>query len=571
MKPDAKRVSRLRTAVRQTVAASPALRRDRRKPPGFLRRHWRWAALRWLVTGIFLFSAALGAPVPLLLGYAVLWTLAVTCSRAAQLVNSLQSPGLLWPYYELPVSNDAVFQMQRRRWLRDSLWGGADWAAIGLGIALHDPSAIRWLLILPLAVAQGAGIIALAAWMVRRWPRFPYGFPLFLCGALLFVCIKFFESGVRFTFIEPLFRFLMIVSPAGWLAQAYVAAESLHPSGWLSLLSLGTVAGLLIRPALQGLRRDFSLETLFGYTTGTEAPPAHATLSTATLREDLDSDEPSFNPERATALPPPDLTTLRQRLAGHLAADPARVLAKGFMELHIHRCLTRRDRILVESLRLAPAWTWSRGWVIALGLLLFARLLALAGLAPVWPGLFATAALVLFVFPALGGNWSGFDAAPTFQYHVGMQSYLPVGFWESARVMLKVNLLRTVAGLPLLVLAVRYGYTAEPIGWIQTLDWTWRVMLLFVATLPFWVIVQFSKNSNDTAARWWFTALLAGAFLLGLVAMVGGGVMMFGISERLPGLIMGGILVLYFAGLLAGYGLAYRRGVFDLMNFPRAS
>jgi hypothetical protein len=368
---------------------------------------------------------------------------------------------------------------------------------------------------------------------------------------------------------EPLLRFLLVFTPAGWLAKSYTDAVALHPVGWAGLLGAAFVSSLLIAPALQALRRDFRLEPIFGYATAAAPLAGPSVYLPAQNSADPPLDE--VDPVDPASLPPPDVPALHLRLKELLGAEPASNLTRGWLEGRIRACLSARDKILVEALRLTPAWSWSRGWVIALGLIVCARLGLVADLAPFWPAAITTIALALFALPVFGGVWCGFNTAPSLYFEVGQHSYLPIGFWESTRVMLKVNLLRMAAGAPLLLLGLRYGYEIDYVTWPMAGGLLWRVLTVLVVLQPFWIAVNFSKTTNDSSARWWFSGLLIAAVVASLFVIVIGAVMMFSVWDEAWVLFVPVLLLLYAAGLFAGYGLAYRLGVFDLMKRPAAS
>jgi hypothetical protein len=169
----------------------------------------------------------------------------------------------------------------------------------------------------------------------------------------------------------------------------------------------------------------------------------------------------------------------------------------------------------------------------------------------------------------LGGIWQGFTGAGTFQYSTGRHAHLPVGYWESSWLMLQVNFVRLVAGGPLLFLVVAVTFTPKPLPWAEAWAYTWRVFLVLLAIQPVWCMVAFSRSTNDTSSRWWFSALLFFGMLGGLFTLVVGAVAMFGLSETGPALALGGVLIGCFLLLWLGYGLAHRFGVFDLMKLNR--
>ena len=86
---------------------------------------------------------------------------------------------------------------------------------------------------------------------------------------------------------------------------------------------------------------------------------------------------------------------------------------------------------------------------------------------------------------------------------------------------------------------------------------------------PLWVIGAFSKNSNDSSARGWFTALLMLALLGGVMLVGAAGVALFAVDGVLPAIVASAVLLIYTYGALLLYGWAYNRGIFDLVAVPR--
>jgi hypothetical protein len=566
MKPDAIVVGRLRQAVRAAVQTSAALRRDYRKPPGWIRRHRAGSlSFRWLVPPMILFSAWMGAPRDLLLGYASLWTLAVTFSRGRQLMDLSHAADQLWPYYQMPVANATVASLQRSRWTSACRWLAADWLALGFGLALHEPrNAWGWVLLPFLGVAQAAVAAALAAWLVRSRPTFPHLLGQGLTAVLFFLCIQGWENPTtRAACVLPILKGALVLTPGGWLGQMHSLALAGAWPAALGLVMIAILATLLIRPALDTFWGRFQMEPLFGYNT--------STLPTVLPRpESMPMDEEhALDPVDPAALPKPDRVTLRARLAEQLTTAPASALLRGPLESTIRGLLSARQRILIDAFRPQFVWGWSRSWCLALGLILVSVLLRLAPLGPAWSISVTTGALGLFALPVFTMMTSGFAPVSSFQANTGRHSYLPIGFWECAGLFLRISLLRSVAAIPLVVLGLRYGYTSSPLPWLAACDWSLRVLIFVMALQPIWVITAFSSTTNDVSSRWWFTVLLGSGMALGLVDLVITAVAMAGIPELGYSALVGGQFAVLTYTLLVGYGLAYRFNVFDLLNRPR--
>lgn len=563
--PDRSLVRSLRTQVRRAVARDANWRRQRKRVPSRWRQNLPWTKLRAVVTLGAFAAAWLGMPPERLLGFGLLWTLCVTFSRAGQIAAALSSPQLLWLPYQLPVENALWLREQRGAVVRSSGWLAADWLAVGLGYALGTGQLAWWVAAPLLGAAQGLAALALAVWAVRAWPTGPFMGGATLCWMGLIVCSQSYESVWGHAHIvTPVFRALAWCTPGGWLRALAESAVAGQVAAWAGLLGVASASVVLARAGARRLEENFSPEKIFGYGDDeAEHAPGRSLEIEATEAEG------SFAPAEV-ALPPVSeagRAELREKLVAELERPAALGLfARGWMERWIVRALSLRQRVLVDFLQVSPPWSWGRGWLIALVALGMLRLWQLAvGATP--PVAIATVTVwVVFVLPVFGGTWRGFDGLTAFHARLGVQSLAPVGFAEVAGTMLWVNTLRLLFALPLVWLSVRYLFTVEPLGWAQSLNFTLQIAVLVAVVQPFRVIVAFSKTTNDTSARWWFTALIGLAAMVFLVGSVMMGVLVAAAVEGVEAWIgLGAWLVLSYL-LLLGYGAAYRWAVFDLVN-----
>lgn len=567
MKPEAQVVKRLRTAVCAAVAAKPGLRREYRRPPGWLSRRRQGNALRWVPTIAFGAAGFVAGPGPIVAGYAALWTLLVTFSRMAQLQRFSTSTDLLWPLYQLPVSNAAAAAEIERRWRRGNLWLAADWLLLGLGTCLHAPAEVwRWPLIPIAAGSQAMVAAALAAWMLRRWPRFPSLLPLVGSGLLLFACIQGYETAwLREDFILPLLKAVLLCTPGGWLAEAWLVAGKAHWPGWLAMISLGAAAALIVRPALEKGSEYFRMEALFGYDSDS---PLAADVSAAGFSEDEGESIPvTPGPQHALAATSAGIAMIGERFRGHCARPTASALLRGPVESVVRRLLTVRERVVLDCIQPSFVWGWSRSWCIALAALVVSTLLRFTPVAPAGIVALTCLALGLFALPVFGLLNSGFDPMHFFQSTTGRISHLPLGYWECSRVLMKIAWLRLCAGLPLLLLGIRFALPVD-LSWTETIDWGARVLIYVFALQPLWVVMTFSKTTNDSSARWWLTVAFVVMFFAILIELVISAVVMGGVDELGAAALMGVQLAVFTYGTWAMYGWAYRAGAFDLMGKP---
>ena len=571
--PDSKFVRRLRGRVRATVEASPALRRERKRTKtGWRNRPFTWGALRFLAPVILLVVMLTGAPPARVNAMLVLWSALIVILRAGQLAGLLHAPGSLWLFYHLPVTNDGVLRHQTALAVRSSLWLGADWLAFGIALAIRSPSVAAWCAAPLFACAQWAAALALAATLARWRPFLPYGTFATALSIVFFLTLRTLEMPAVYSgYTGLLLHAFEWGTPAGWLAQGLARAVQGDALGCCVPLGLGAGATALLRWHWSAWRAAFSLERVFDYDSNDLADPASPRWIPAEASPDdhpLQSDEPLPPAEPA---PPIDLIALTGALS-HALDQPAglALFRRGVLERAITRALTLRQRVLVDFLQ-PRGFGWSRGWLIALALILAARLFHSAGLSGALPVVVGLGGVGFFALPLFGGAWIGFNAHGEFQARIGVNSYAPLGFWETARLLLAVAALRTVAAFPLMVLAVRFGVVAEAASWSEALGWAVRALVAVLAVQPIWVIGAFSKNSNDSSARGWFTALLLLALLAGLLVVVPAGIALFAVGELRFALVSGSILLGGTYAALFFYGLAYNRGIFDLVAKPRAS
>lgn len=574
--PDRQLVRRLRQQVKARVDASPALRRARRQARGSRwRRQYGWAQLRSGVPVLAFFLMWSELPAELLFALATVWTLGITFLHAALTANALHDPAYLWIPFTLPVDNDRVFRHQRTLILRSASWLAFDWLALGCGHALRTGELTAWFAAPVIGVAQGAVALALTLWAVRFAPRGQaYTLAAMVTWVALFICARFYGHGViHENFIAPLLGFLRQALPVGWLLSAFSDAVAGGVVGWAALVGGVAAAVFAIERAWEALRKEFSPERVFEYE-ATPAADTGATLWTSAPADATPSSAAAVAPqlqELAPPAPPPiaDLAAVRAELVERLDAPAGLTLfARGWLEAGIVRVLTPRQRVLIDFLRPINRWSWGLQWLVALGMLMIAAVLQRVPGNGAVAGLVAAGALVAFALPLFGGTWAACSGITFAHQRVGMQSFVPAGFWEIARLMLTVNALRILAALPLLLLALRHGFTPVPLPWGEALFYSLGLAGIVLATNPIWVLLAFSKTTNDGSSCWWFGLLMVLGFVMGLVAFVLVIMVFFAAFAFEYPIVALGLFLLGTHALLAGYGLAYRRGVFDLITRP---
>lgn len=418
---------RIRREVKREIARSPALRRERKRArrrsrsiPGdalgfwlliaFLaarmafchfERHGAWTlfALSLLVTGAALFMV----------------------SKFQQQLSASQEVYVLAHF---PVSDAAFFNRQWRKTLGATL-GIAGLTVVTYGAALasagHPPG--HWVWAIVLGAAQWAAAASLLLLAARWLPGVPHAF--------IGVCL--FAAGMALTlFAGKLMRIMAI--PAGWLY--------LTPSGWISLAFQRIVAG----------------QDRLGWACALPAlclvPPA--VLALRSLRAAFVPGEAFFG-EQTTA------ESIRDQLARDRgggpdgdAVDGAQLRgfewkAWGLIERAVFRVLTGRERACADFLSAQiPKWTsrWRRSLIFSL---LGAASLAFLGGQPFvqMTGFVLLGIGTATALPLLGGAWDGLRVYACGATTCAVVAGYPLDYGEISRTMLKINLIRMFAWLPL--------------------------------------------------------------------------------------------------------------------------
>lgn len=568
IEPDKDLVRRLRTRVRATPETRDP-RRIRIRVPWY-QRPLAWSTLRFLVPVAVLVSGSTFADLTFLSWLLLLWTTLVTLQRAQFIANALQQLAPLTVFYALPVSNLAVFNHQSRLILRGSFWLGLDWLTFASVLAAHDGGALAWLTVPVVGLAQWSVSLGLALVLVRWKPHLPYGSVAAILWFVGWIGLQFASKSTDVAaLLIPFFQALERYSPAGWIARAGADAAHGSPLAWLILLGIAVGAWGLIRPSVAALRARFSLERLFGYD---ESDPASLKWTGAEPPADSVAHSTDLEPLPSSAAPTPvDLSAVRAVLKLELTRPPGLALfQRGAIERFITRRLTERQRVLVDFLQ-PQGFGWSRCWLIALGCVVVAHLLLVAGWRGGFPGTLAGGGVALLALPVLGGSWAGFSTIEMYQSTIGLHSLLPVGFWEIARTRLIIAGWRCVLALPLIYLDVAFGFTASPLPWDEALAWTLLAFVSILSLQPIWVFLAFSKTTNDASSRWWFTAAIFFVLIGGLVVLAIGFIAIAATPSLGYRIAMGAFLLAYTHGALALYGFAYHRPLFDLIGKPSLS
>ncbi|PTX96540.1 hypothetical protein [Opitutus sp. ER46] len=566
-------VRRLRRRVRAAVKADPALRRERRRVGRRrLTRPLSIALLRWLVPFVVA-SAAVSSPQPAaVLPYLVLWTLALTLLRAGQCADLFHSGASLWIFSFLPARDEAVFRHQVTLLARTAVWLAVDWLALGVVLAARTGTPAGWVAAPVFALAQYLTALAVA-WGLARWrPQLPFGTIGGLFAGGTWLLLQFGNAfGARFT--TPLLGTLSLATPGGWLATAQADAVAGGWWGWLLVLTLGTASAVCLWRALHAGERDFRVGALLDETESANEPSFAAEEDAAIQAADAAGRAP-FSPDLFAA--PGSSETphagddgaWRERIDDALTTAPGLALfRRGWLEAGVTRLLSPRQRVLVDFLQPQGA-RWGRIWLFAFVFALAAPLLRAAGQTGEWLVWFPVVALIAALLPPAMGGWTGLQGVISSNGIVGIHAFLPIGFGELSGTLLRVSALGTIAALPILWIAIQFGFAPTPLSALQTFGLVVRAAVVAFALMPVWTILSISKSTNDTSGRWFFT--LAVLFVLSIAVLVAitVGVALFVAEAVWAALALSAILLGTSASLLGLYGWAWGRGKFDLIAPP---
>lgn len=551
--PDRSAWKRWRRAVRRRIRSNPELRRERRRTRSRAIRNYSWTNLRGLVPVAIAGFVLSGSPVLAIVNGLLLWSLLLTFVRAQQTAALARDPNQLWLWFGWPVADDAVFAHHRRIVLRASAWLGLDWLAFGLAFAWQSADAVLAAAAPVLGLAQCATALAIAVWLVRAWPRFPFVWLTTPLSVAIFIVPRFAGEKTGFgPYVETTMNVIHAGTPAGWLIDGWGNVADGYATGWWVLLGIFGLAVAALIAGGRALRKTFDPGALFGY----EAAPAE------TGADETPESRPAEPAPMHRETAPVDLGRLRLRTEAVLAAPEGRTLARlGAVEQALGWFLTARQRRLVDFM-VPRGMPWTRRWLIAAALLAVAVLLRQT---PTQLGILPALAALAFALPITGGRWLGFEALRTFQTQVGLTSYAPIGFGEISRLVLTLNALYCLAALPLVLAIVWLGFAPAHATTWWALDHGLRGLGLLLALQPVWLMAKFSANTNDSSAgKVWFAGLVA-VLIGGLV--VGISLCVVALMTESAAVALG--CVASFVALthtgLALYGWAWNRGWFDLI------
>lgn len=536
--------------VRQAIAAAPTLAREYRRQ----RRPWWGTPTRlpdW-VGGLFFatFAAAVWlrsigdaerGPLGLLL--LAVWGFVLVALQANRLADALFADRRLAVLLALPLGDDAVFQAQTGRFWRKSAILIA--CHLPAGIVLMSQAGPGWIaraagLCLP--VIQAAVAVALAIHLETRYPNGWHRYLMFLSIPLV-VCLFAWEAFLPH--LPALLQASWWLPPFGWLNYAYYYG-AVQGDVWAATLVIPAAIPFWTLPwTWRRLRATYCL--VVQDVGATDGEGAGDELAGAT-------------PELVA---PGELAEIEEVVRAGPYLRPIPWWNFGWFERLVAGCLGPRGRLVTEFLTAGrPGWTRrfkTLVWLTGLGALLMVATYRLAA----WSVLVWAAVVLAAAVPLLGGSWRGFGRTGSVAPSAPVFAMQPFGYWEMARVILLVNVLRCVVAVPFLAGVGALAGALLGSGWMGGLGLALRVGGLALVLQPVLVVFRFALSCGSTErVRLPAVLVLVPAFFLWIAA----GAILF-LVEPWAG--VGGILALLMvAGLVALWahqGL-WARGKFDLLG-----
>lgn len=584
-----------RRAVRRKIRTSDDLRRAYKAQRPNRKIKYAWQHIRFVVpVSLLVMIFGVQQPVSHVLSLLLVWTCLVTVVRAQQFVYAFHNQAVLLMPFSWPVSDDEAFAFQRRQVTKTSWWLVLDWLIFGFAVAIREGDALLAWVTPFLALAQWAASLAVALWAVRWFPRFPYTWLSAPGGLLVLVVLRGANKHDSLTpYLENLWRAFFVLTPAGWLGQIWLNISDGNTVGYALLFVALALAILLWSKAWQATRAIFDLDKIFGYepnvpeaVNAVESAPLNAVsaaLSTETSMtapavpvgdavdalNDANSAAAADNAIVSTTAPVPDLAeaalNCRTR-AAEVFAQPAGMAFRdrGAVERVLGRFLNARERALIDIL-MPLGYRWSRRWAIAFGLVLVLAVVRQIPEAGTLVINVLIGGVLVTALPAFGGRWLGFMVIQTFQTQAGLCVHAPAGFWEISRVVLKLNALLCVAGLPFILLAGLVGISSPNADFLWLFDFCLRVLLIALGIQPIWLLCKLSPSTNDSTGPWYYLTCVCGAVVVLLILLI----TLFSIGLMAESswvslaCLAGGLSVTHACLLL--YGTAWNRGWFDLL------
>lgn len=543
----------LRRRIRAEVRASAALREEYKH----IQRRRRWWNLQIspgfyrLIFWLLVVNSFSRGPLAIeqMLTFIWLWAMGAAFWHTGRLQSALYFAAELNLFQHLPISDDAIFHAQWRKFLRGMIWPTLDFGvlygvlAYRLGAGWQSP-----VIGLGFGSLQGLFVVGIATSLLG------FGFR----NRLPIISMLFYTSGIGVLFFGGRMPEAAVwlsaaaywIPPAGWIHYALGLTVS-HGVGsdWIPSLLAGTVlAGYPI--ARRRLHRGYKLsEAVFARAFQFTATGEAASLRLAEYGEQF-------------AQPAQDASA---SVKARAFCDQLDWRKAGLVERIVSSVLTERERTIAEFLTAAnPGWTKS---FRTLGLLGGVLLIA----ASVFPMQFVSSAgiisfVAVFLLMGGGGNrtWRGFGPSATVGLPPPCYAFYPLSFSELHRTVMKITLARYLLFLPFLTVAVVLFAIPLKLKTELTFLQGLKIVLVGIAAQPILAIIPFSASTNDSDRfRFAIPALIYGLLTIGCGAV-------FVLVQDLLISTSVGVVVAFFCWFAPSfYGRRFNQTKFDLLPSTR--
>ncbi|HWG49374.1 MAG TPA: hypothetical protein VN669_06760 [Candidatus Acidoferrales bacterium] len=475
--------------------------------------------------------------------------------RSRTLFNRLHGPGELRIFFGLPISDDAFFRMQWKKFLLRSVWFFVFTFLLYFLDALQAPGRLPLQIAIGAlaALAQWAVVVALVAMIVNL--RHPW---------MSWSALALYGIAVVGAFAPPalshtLFAFTAFL-PAGWINVACIGMLNGNASALFWLAPAAVIVSVSFWK-VERLRREYAPELLVYAGLAETSSPDEAQIPEVETEGSPETEQEP--PESLAGAAAPDATVTG---SASLTLDWN---AFWLIERVVGRWLTKEEKSIADFLLAGRLGQWSSGWGKAFyfTIAIIVCALLIPGLPP-WLMIGAAMIAALLAAPVLGGEWPGLSRTMISMKQSCVVAFYPVTYWQASRVMLKINIVRLLAYVVLLfptILALSWRYAA---AWrhgisMATGIWVWLVVLQLGA-----VAVQHSQGTNDTRTHNGATIMFF-LFVVLLIIVVLVGIFVLFIPDAPVGGVVSAVIAapfLLFAWWM--YGLLYNRGRIDLMREP---
>jgi len=533
-----------RRRIRAELRESQQLRKEHRRF-----RKMRWQNLRtrpWMgrlfVAGFILVLQP--RSIEQMVALIVLWEFGSIFVRASLLNGQLHFCPALSIFNYLPMSDGDIFKVQWRTFLRGSLWSALDFSILFCVLASKAGGGIRSLVTgIALGTVEWFFIVALAVCLVVLGLRKFYYYLALLFMVSAFGLLFFLPNKQAVSeWIAPLAYWL---PPVGWLVHAMGISSNRGAAHDLLPAVLSAIVLVIFPIAYNRLRNRHSLN--------------ERTLALASRASSVTRAGSLEYPEAA-----PQFTQPAKEVAAGISSGALQTSLDwkrlGLIERFISRVLSQRERTITDFMLAGnPQWSVGlRGSAIFL-LLLFAGSWLFAPLA----GSISQIVMlfwVVFLLGAFAGQWRGFTAPRGGGLQSPFYALYPIGVWELLRLVLKINLLRFLLYLPLVVVAGFLLVGNLIPGSTLTVLTLVKFVLIGLFSQPILVIAQISPGTNDGQKP----MVVLAAFGL-LIVLVPTAITLIASTTPWVVLVASAVLAAASSGTLLVYGKFFNNNRFDLV------